>query len=85
MTPHPLPAAAVPGQARRRDDGEGGTGEAPLQEQCRREADDRIVSEKTRRIRTTRRTGAGKIGTMLQATDKVGNRQGKTRNGQSLP
>ena len=64
-TPHPLPAAAVPGQARRRDDGEGGTGEAPLQEQCRREADNRIVSEKTRRIRTTERTGAGKTGTML--------------------
>ena len=65
MTPHPLPAAAVLGQAGRRDDREGGTGEAPLQEQCRREADDRIISEKTHRIRTTGRTGAGKTGTML--------------------
>ena len=85
MMPRPLPATAVPGRAERRDDGEGGMGEVPLQEQCRREADDRIVSEKTRRIRTTGRTNTGKTGTMLQAIGKARNRQGKTRNGQSLP
>ena len=74
MTPHPLSVAVVPEWTERRDDGEGGTGEAPLQEQCRREADDRIVSEKTRRIRTTGRIGVGKTGTMLQATGKTKNR-----------
>ena len=85
MTPHPLPAAAVPGQAGRRDDGEGGMGEDATIGTVQAEMDDRIISEKTCRIRTTGRIGMGKTGTMLQASDKVGNRQGKTRNGQSLP
>ena len=57
----------------------------PLQEQCRLEADDRIISEMTRRIRMIGRTGAGKTGTRLQETGKTRNRQGEMRNGQSLP
>ena len=63
--PHHLLVVAVPERARRRDDGEDRTGEAPLQEQCRQEADDRIISEKTRRIRMIGITSMGKTRTML--------------------